>query len=171
MNELRSLTFHDKNIFDTFYNNISKIDYIVLKLLLDDYINIDGSLKIENVDKIDKKSLWTYIYYLWQHNKNQIIFKDMTNEQNNNASAFLFLSNVIKVLKDKNYKSTENFPYDSGMLIEKDDLSMFIMILFKEVQEINLPVIESIFDKIIDSIDGDYQENKSKKTLKIDIVL
>lgn len=171
MNELKSLTFHDKNIFDTFYSNISKIDYVVLKLFLDDYINIDGSLKIDNVEKIDKKTLWTYIYYLWQHNKEIHIFKDMSNEQNSNASAFLFLSNVIKVLKDKNYKSSENYPYDSGMLIEKDDLSMFIMILFKEVPNINLPIIESIFDKIIGSIDEDYQENKSKKTLKIDIVL
>lgn len=180
------LTFNNQEIFDGFYKNLSKIDSIIIKMLLDNHINIDGSLMINNTENIGKNILWTYIYYLWQHNKEIDVFKSMTNDTNGNASAMLFISTIIQKLRASKYKtdgsSYNTIPYntnntnntydsyDSDGKIDQDDLVMFIILIFKE-NNISVPVLEKIMDKIMHDIDNNWKEREEKKTLKIDIIL
>lgn len=163
-------SFNDDQ-FSSFYSSLGSIEYSIIKMYVNNRINTDGSLILENSNNLDKKDLWLYVYYLWQHNKHIDVFELMTHK--NKASASLFIK-VIRSTLDNNLQNSsivDDLYNDYDLIIDKTDLINFIILIFEKYKNIKIPIIESIMDRIISTIDTDWKAMNNKNTINIDIVI
>jgi hypothetical protein len=126
---LPKITFERSDIFgNKFSRKRSGKDCIVTNIL--SALTLEGKIKNTNIDNsLTKEDLWYYIYYLWHHNKNHYILREMSDEKHNyNASASYFVSTILNTLFQSSYISKEDLQFllQTPEAITIEHLSTFI---------------------------------------------
>lgn len=158
--EDESITFNNNAIFEKFYRTATYADCIIIRMVTDNQLNLDGSLN--DVTNITSKQLWLYIYYIWQHNheKEGYIFYDMTSRTTNSVkpSAALFVEKIVEFLKERNHRSSENFPtVNKNAILVKEDLVAFLKFLYEEDiwKDIQIPALTNLYERVIERIENE----------------
>ncbi len=129
----KKYNFQDE-VFDNFYSNVNMLECRIIKLLTDNKIDLHGYLK--NDQDIETKDLWEYVYYLRQHNQDDIAFKDM--QKNERASADSFISVVI-----------------GDVVPDKTEIKKVIIAFIKrlDIRKLNIPVLEELYENVIKQVE------------------
>ena len=144
--------FND-DIFHGFYKNVHKANCIIIDMLEDDILDLDGNINISNIENVQVDVLWIYIYYLWKNNNSveSSIFYKMTSGGKGGikASAPLFVSVIEEYLGRKGVM--EDLGYNNNSNI-KTLLVNFLSNIIEDKDEwgsINIPILKSIYTKVI----------------------
>lgn len=170
MTDKQSITFNNNTIFEKFYRTVTYTDCIIIRMITDNQLNLDGSLN--DVTNITTKQLWSYIYYIWQqnHEKDGLIFYEMTSRTQNSIkpSASLFIDKIIEYLKGKNHRSSENFPtINKEKFLIKEDLIAFLKFMYEDEQwkDIEIPVLTNLYERIIERVENESLDTDEVRSL------
>lgn len=136
---LSFVSFQGKQVFgEQFKSGKQAAIQNAAKLLLSDQLNDDGTINENNTAYINESELWSYIFYLYYHNRDRIQeFKIMSNEKGN-ASAENFYDVVSSVIENTGLKIHYNIRF-----LTKNELIKFIKIVIgRHKDDINNPVID-----------------------------
>lgn len=177
ISENDKLTFSSA-VFYNFYKNIPRASCIMVDMLEDDLLDLDGDINTYNIDRIREEDLWLYIYYLWKHNNdinddgvssngpnsnaNSPLFNKMTSGHNK-ASATLFIRTILEYMMMK--KLANNIIDDT-----KTTLINFLSDIAQDKKwtSIRIPVFNSIYSSVIRKLKtsdgndnvGEYNDNE-----------
>ena len=181
--EKETVSFSD-DVFHKFYKNTSRASCILIEMLEDDILDLEGIITLENIDKIQIDSLWLYIYYLWKHNNDSInndtintintinnLFNKMTSESNK-ASASLFINTIVEYLDERGIKNNI-FNDTKSTLLD----FLFEIMVDKKWRSINIPIFKSIYGNVIKKLNddnyndnNDNNDNDNDKSINIRVV-
>lgn len=160
--------FND-DIFKGFYKKRDRVHCIIINMLEDDIIDLDGNINIDKITTVEVDDLWIYIYYLWKNNNTieTSIFYKMT-MPNGNASASLFINGILDYLKGKGV--TRELVYYNNNNIK----ALLINFLSEIIDDkdiwvtINIPILSSIYTKVIKKLNGglEIEDNNDINTFK-----
>ena len=126
---------------------------VVFKLLTESTITISGGIDESMHDQIAKRDLWSYIYYLYIHNKETIAEFEKMRDSRGRASGDLFFNSVQSVVTgDISY----NIRNSSKNIVNIDESSLIYFVNFvvtKYSKIIKNPLIEQV-QKLVKSNKG-----------------
>jgi len=133
-----------------FISGLSMTSCAVAKLVNDNVLNMDGTIDrtdVEAYTRLQKRSLWLYIYYLWQQNKDRVdVFARMSKTVpggGSKASAPNFISEVVRHLSNKGHIVVDN------KNPTKEDLVDFVNLVIEEYNEVvTIPFLEGIYRRV-----------------------
>lgn len=101
MFDKKLISFSTKSIFGyTFKNSIDECFCKTSKMLFAGKINPDGTIDPAQSDAFKKSELWSYIYYIYYYNNNDIDeFKAMKSKKDGKADAVAFYNVVATIGK------------------------------------------------------------------------
>ena len=136
-------------IFHGFYKNVHKANCIIIDMLEDDILDLDGNINIETIVNVPIDVLWIYIYYLWKNNNHveTSIFHKMTS--GGKASAPLFVEAILDYLKKKG--SIDELDYYKNQNIRAVLVNFLSEIIEdkNEWENVEIPILNSIYSKVI----------------------
>lgn len=65
-----------------YINNQDKTNCLIVNMLLSGALTFEGKLSINRLDSIKKRHIWSYLYYLWTHNRTIQEFQDVPTPEN-----------------------------------------------------------------------------------------
>ena len=110
-------------------------------------LNYDGSIDVTAFDRVGKKELWVYIYYIWKTNYEKIMFFQQMSDPRYpaRASAEQFVTTVRQYLRGL-YP-----PIETNIYIEKKELVTFINKMILDYKP-ELPVLTLLFQRLEQSL-------------------
>ena len=151
MSSSASPTFTRIDIFGKgFISGLSMTSCVVAKLVNDNILNMDGTIDrtdIEAYARLQKRSLWLYIYYLWQQNHDRVdVFARMSKSVPGGgvkASSSNFVSEVVRHLSVKGHVVVDHSNP------AKEDLVEFVNLVIEEYSEVvTIPFLEGIYKRV-----------------------
>lgn len=143
----KRLAFHNANVFGTGFLSGSRVSIAVTKgMCLDGWIDLnDGSIResmliVSHSKNSHLKFLWSYIYYLYYMNREEIsVFRLMTDEVTKQASAHRFYHVVRSFINDFD----QVIIFKDETPLDKFKLATFILkIVTKYKDKIKNPVLD-----------------------------
>ena len=156
---IRNITFERVSIFGkSFKPDIAQCICRVGKLLNDGSININGTLNIGDMSKVRKSDLWSYIFYLWYHNKEEgyIVFDSMSIVKygKRRVDAEKAAATIYKYF-DANEKKKFKSANPVSAIFTKKNIVAVINKIISEYKSLNIPVLKNIYDKLLTATEND----------------
>lgn len=119
----------------------------IMNMIMKGVLNYDGSVDVTAFDKVGKKELWVYIYYIWKTNYEKIqFFQQMCDPKYPaRASAEQFVMTV------RHYLRNQYPPIEANVYIEKKELITFINKIILDYRP-DLPVLTLLFQRLEQSL-------------------
>jgi hypothetical protein len=143
----QKISFNTVRIFGRGFKPDLKYSFnIVAEKLLNEAINLDGTIDINKSIRLSISDLWCYIYYLYINNQNNIDeFNNM--RLKGKANAVLFYNEVFNIFNSNNYDVSKN------VLINKNEvqpLNATVLIHFINyiINKYNEKLVNPIFDQL-----------------------
>lgn len=97
----KTISFSNTNIFGAQFRSGIKLCFsVVAKMLFDDKITISGGIESDKADNITLTELWSYIYYLYYYNSNDIPeFNNMKDDDGNASGELMY--NQVRIIVDE----------------------------------------------------------------------
>jgi len=131
------VAFANKDIFGIkFKPALDACFLVVSKMLFSGKIGMDGFIDVRNGGVLSKTEVWSYIYYLYFHNRANIPeFKAMRNVENGKASEERFYEVV--------YKGNKRF--NTGIQVKPLDIMTLIVFVNKVIRSYE-DIVNPVFD-------------------------
>lgn len=164
------MSFNNTDVFGKGFVYALSMSYCVVgKLINDNVLNMDGTIDRRDIvawQNTSKRTIWLYIYYLWQHNRDLPIFIKMSQVVGGiqKASARLFVDTIVQYLMSKQYVVIAQ----EGIL-SKDNLADFIELCLSDSNNnagaIRIPFLENMFRRISEKQElyNDYIEDENNE--------
>lgn len=146
-----NISFSKQSIFGTSFNpSLKSMNCDVGFLVNNGFIEPTGSISIESVKKINKSQIWNYIFYLWYHNRNNImLFKEMSTSQGTRttASPSMFAKHIYDLFD----KTSGDIKKPMMAIFTKQRLVNAIIKVVQENKSIKIPFLKHLYSKLIDT--------------------
>ena len=141
--------FNNTLIFGNFIRKKRNIRCTLTDLILTGSLMVNGHINENQINRISKGELWTYLYYLWSSNRYSIIFTEYIIPGKQNYKSFMKLVRGIS-------KSNESF-------FLKKDIAMCCNIIV-DTSDVYSPIIEEILTAMRNAFLK--QEGELKKSIE-----
>jgi len=143
-----NITFSKQSIFGTsFQPSVKSMNCDIGFLVNNGFIEPTGTIYIESLKKINKSQIWNYIFYLWYHNRNNIVFfKEMSTSQGA-ASPSMFAKHIYDLFD----KTSGDSKKPMMAVFTKQRLVNAIIKVVQGNKSIKIPFLKHLYSKLIDT--------------------
>lgn len=146
--------------FGTFTKRPKNMDSIVVNLLFNNVVNLDGTVNELNIGNCKKGELWAYIYYIWKQNSFMYPFMDYNVVNTNHV---INSSSLIRLVRDLHEQ--RKMKLDDKYFTNKD-LARVINIVITNNDEINIPIVKQSLNMLHHNL---AKEEKDLESLLADL--
>jgi hypothetical protein len=156
--DLKKVNFASKAVFgDNFSPGNQKSVAILGSILDNNLLKTDGTIAIEDIPKWKKSEIWSYIYYLWYHNRTKIeVFKTMTHlhGKKEQASAKTFINGLYAIMDRGTEKNST-----LSSIFTKERLIYTTNRIVRDNKTISIPILQNIYKKLLNATNAAIPNN------------
>lgn len=165
--DFAEVTFNTSSVFGKgFVPNRKVIVACVRNMLNTGFIKLDGHISNENLNKIRKSQLWSYIYYLWWYNKDKIdLFDKMSNykQKKTKASSKMFCIQIHEVMKSNNITISSTLMNT----FKKENISFCINNIIVQYKNISIPILEKLYKRLLNATNSEFDTLSNRQQVEL----
>lgn len=148
--------------FGDYKSRRKNIRYTIIDMLLNNVLNVNGSINNQRLRFVSKGALWVYLYYLWQNN----MYIEPFNSYKTSSNGSILSASLIKLVKDivispedRFYTKKDLSEVINKIVIDNDSLSITIISQCLEVLFKKLITAENDLQSEYDKLNLSYTQN------------